>query len=68
MSQTRPTFRCILAIHEPLLKFRDDRSSGGEETGRLLIKKDGKPPIIGLTTGEQAVSRDRQLHEVPSKV
>jgi Protein of unknown function (DUF3800) len=41
---------------------------GWEELGRLLIKKDGKPPIIGLATPEQAVGRDRRLHEAPSKV
>jgi hypothetical protein len=44
------------------------QKSGWEELGRLLIKKDGKPPIIGLATPEQAVGRDRRLHEAPSKV
>jgi hypothetical protein len=41
---------------------------GWEDLGRLLIKKDGKPPIIGLATPEQARGRDRRLHEAPSKV
>ncbi len=41
---------------------------GWEELGRLLIKTDGKPPIIGLATPEQTRGRDRRLHETPSKV
>ena len=41
---------------------------GWEELGRMLIKKNGEPPIIDLATSEQAVGRDRRLHEAPSKV
>jgi hypothetical protein len=44
------------------------QQKGWEGLGRLLIKKDGKPPILGLATPPQAASRDQLLHEAPSRV
>ncbi len=44
------------------------RESGWKELGRLLVKKDGKPPIIGLATPEQARGGDRRLHQAPAQV
>jgi hypothetical protein len=41
---------------------------GWEKLGRLLVKKDGKPPTIGLLTAQQAVGRDRRMHEAPAQV
>ncbi len=43
------------------------QQSGWKKLGRLLVKKDGKPPIIGLSTPEQAVGRDRRLHAGPAQ-
>ena len=44
------------------------QQSGWEKLGRLLVKKDGKLPIIGLSTPQQVVGRDRRLHEAPAQV
>jgi hypothetical protein len=36
--------------------------SGWEKLGQLLIRKNGKPPIIGMRTPEQAAGCDRSVH------